>query len=225
VNTVLVFASSAQDAVPYAGSITRRGGKVRVLTPRHRVGATEALEGVSGLLLTGGADIHPKYYGQEIDPSAGVKTSLARDEAELPLLREALERDMPVLGICRGMQLLNVAFGGSVLQDITGHRLPDGERHALFVSPGSKLGAIVGAGTHHRTNSRHHQGVKEAQKAPGLLASAYMVGDGVIEGLESPAHSWVIGVQCHPEREDEVPRSFLNLFSNFLDWSGRLAGR
>ena len=206
------------------GAITRRGGEVRVLTPRDRGGLAEALEGVGGLLLTGGVDIHPKRYGQEIDPSAGVKTSPARDEAEFSLLREALDRDMPVLGICRGMQLLNVAFGGSLLQDITGHRLPDGERHPLFVSPGSKLGAIVGAGTHHRANSHHHQGLKEPQKASALLASAYMVGDGVIEGLESPAHSWVIGVQCHPEREDEVPRSFLNLFGNFLDWVGRFPG-
>jgi gamma-glutamyl-gamma-aminobutyrate hydrolase PuuD len=225
VNLVLVFASSAQEAAPYEGAITRRGGKVRVLTAKGGVGVTEALEGVSGLLLTGGADIHPKYYRQKIDPSAGVKTSPTRDAAELALLQEALARDMPVLGICRGMQLMNVAFGGSLLQDIPGHRLPDGERHSIFVSPGSKLGAIVGAGTHHRTNSYHHQGLKEPQKAPALLASSYMVGDGVVEGLESPAHSWVIGVQCHPEREDEVPRSFLNLFSNFLDWAGRYSGR
>ena len=222
---IVIASATTKAAALYVQAIESRGGTARVLTYRERMGAGEALKGAGGLLLTGGLDIHPRFYGQEPDPVANVRASVARDEVEFALLREALTRDMPVLGICRGMQLINVAFGGSLLQDIQGHRLWKADRHPLFVSPGSKLGAIVGAGARHRTNSRHHQGLKDPQKAPELLASAYMVSDGVIEGLESPAHSWVIGVQCHPERENEVPKSFLNLFDNLLDWAGRYGKR
>ena len=93
--------------------------------------------------------------------------------------------------------------------------------HQVYVSPGSKLAAVVGSGGFFRMNSRHHQGLRDAQRAPALLASAYAVEDGVIEALESPSHAWVIGVQCHPERESEVPRGFLRLFQGFLEWAER----
>ena len=218
---IIIASATQRAAAPYAQAVESRGGTAKVLTQRKAVKAREVLQNGSGLVLTGGLDIHPQFYGQEVDPAAGVRTALARDEMEFALVREALSRDMPVLGICRGMQLINVAFGGSLLQDIQGHRLSKADRHPVFVSPGSKLGAIVGAGAHHRTNSRHHQGLKDPQRASSLLASAYMVADGIIEGLESPAHSWVIGVQCHPERENEVPKSFRNLFDNLLDWAER----
>jgi putative glutamine amidotransferase len=201
--------------------IEQRGEHTRLLTHRFKGNVAGIIEGVNGIMFTGGEGIHPSFYGQEIDPSAVGTTKLARDEFELALLREALHRDLPVLGICRGMQLINVGFGGPLLQGIKGHDLIPTERHSIFISPGSKLGAIVGAGVHHRTNSYHHQGLKDPQKAADLLASAYSIEDGVIEGLESPLHSWVIGVQCHPERPEEVPRSFGNLFSNFVDWSQR----
>ena len=89
--------------------------------------------------------------------------------------------------------------------------------HSIFLSPGSKLAAILGMGGFFRVNSLHHQGLREAQKAPRLLASAYCVEDGIIEGLESPDHRWVVGVQCHPERHDEVPKAFVNLFTAFVE--------
>ena len=226
---IAVTASHAKEAAPYAASVERRGADTRLVTP-HTYGSTaEAMEGVGGLLLCGGADVHPKFYGQEIDPAANVETDDARDEIELALLRDALERDMPVLAICRGMQLLNVAFGGSLIQDLPGHgpgnidkdEVDQPTMHSAYVSPGSKLAAIIGLGAVYRVNSWHHQGLREANRSPRLLASAYHPEDGLIEGLESPAHSWVVGVQCHPEREGEVPSNFLRLFEGFIDWAQR----
>ena len=223
---IAVTATSAGEAQPYVDALTARGGETRVVTPKHFAGVEEALSGVSGMLLCGGYDIEPSRYGADLEPATG-KTYPERDDMELAMLRDALGRDMPVLGICRGMQLINVAFGGTLLQDIPGHTgdglgadAPSG-RHQVYVAPGSKLGAIIGAGAVYRTNSRHHQGLKEAQRAPALLASAYHPEDGVVEALESPAHRWLVGVQCHPEREGEVPKSFLKLFEWLVGWSAR----
>ena len=198
--------------------------EARTITPessgdRH----IDWLEGAGGLYLCGGIDIHPSVYGMEPEPGVDLEVCPELDSLELELLKAALERDMPVLGICRGMQLLNVAFGGFLLQNTPGHRASGDEeevpslKHTVYLSPGSKLAAILGTGGFFRVNSIHHQGLKEAQKAPGLLASAYSLEDGLIEGLESPEHSWVVGVQFHPERTDEVPKAFNNLFESFKD--------
>ena len=157
------------------------------------------------------------------DPTAGLTVCRPLDDLELRLLEYALSRDMPVLAICRGMQLLNVAFGGRLIQDLPHHRTEsiDGQRvsntHLIYLAPGSKAAAVIGAAGFFRVNSRHHQGLREAQRSPRLMATAYSVEDGIIEGLESPEHSWVIGVQCHPERQDEVPRLFANLFAGLSE--------
>jgi putative glutamine amidotransferase len=126
------------------------------------------------------------------------------------------------------MQLINVTMGGKLLQDFPGHRTErdsttDAEAvmHQIYVSPGSRLGAIIGAGAIYRTNSLHHQGIKEPQRALGLMASAYHIEDGIIEAVESMEHPWLIGVQCHPEREREVPKSFLRLFDWLVGWAER----
>ena len=179
------------------------------------------MAGVSGLLLTGGGDIDPALYGEE--PNGAMGISQDRDEMEMALFRYAVQEDMPTLGICRGMQLINVAMGGRLIQDLPGHTLPEFESavHQVYVSPGSRLGAIIGAGAVYRTNSRHHQGLKEAQRAPCLMASAYHPEDGIVEALESPEHPWLVGVQCHPEREDEVPKSFRKLFDWLAGWAER----
>ena len=89
------------------------------------------------------------------------------------------------------------------------------ETHLTFLSPGSKAAAVIGMAGFFRVNSRHHQGLREAQRSPRLMTTAYGVDDGLVEGLESPEHSWVIGLQCQPERQEEVPRLFANLFTSF----------
>ena len=126
------------------------------------------MDGVSGLLLTGGGDVSPALYGETPEPGGAQGIEPERDEMEMALFRHAIEGDMPTLGICRGMQLINVAMGGRLIQDLPGHTLPEFQSavHQVYVSPGSRFGAIIGAGAIYRTNSRHHQGLKEAQRAP-----------------------------------------------------------
>ena len=197
------------------------GVEVRLLLPGdagHRP-AEVLMEGVGGLLLAGGPDIDPTLYHAAPDPTASLSVCRPLDDLELGLLDYALNHDMPVLAISRGMQLLNVAFGGQLIQDLPNHRAEpaDGQGasniHLAYLAPGSKAAAVMGASGFFRVNSSHHQGLREAQRSPRLMTTAYSVEDGIIEGLESPEHSWVIGVQCHPERQDEVPRLFANLFA------------
>jgi gamma-glutamyl-gamma-aminobutyrate hydrolase PuuD len=199
------------------------GAEVRLLTPQDHRPAKELMRGIGGLLLPGGPDVDPVLYGAEPDQDAGLEVCRPLDDLDLRLLDYALAHDMPVLAICRGMQLLNVAFGGQLIQDLPGHRPePQDERrvpvkHLIYLAPGAKAAAIIGSAGFFRVNSWHHQGLREAQRSPRLMSTAYSVEDGLIEGLESPEQSWVIGLQCHPERQDEVPRTFANLFAAFLE--------
>ena len=183
----------------------------------------DLLAGIGGLLLGSSPDVDPASYGEPLELDADLKLCPELDHLELGLLRWALDKDMPVLAVGRGLQLLNVAFGGKLIQDVPGHHceLKDAKwvpaRHSIYLSPGSKVAAILGTGGFFQVNSLHRQGLREAQKAPELLASAYSLDDGIIEGLESPEHSWVIAVQFRPERQDEVPRAFRNLFTAFCE--------
>ena len=214
-----------RNALPYLQATQPLGLDVRLLMPEDSgsVPTETLMEGVGGLLLSGGPDVDPEFYGATPDPNAGLYMSKPLDDLEFRLLEHALQRDMPVLAICRGMQVLNVAFGGQLIQDLPGHRaVREGdcwvsESHQIYLAPGAKAAPIIGSAGFFRVNSRHHQGVREPQKSPRLMATAYSVEDGYIEGLESPEHSWVIGLQCHPERQDEVPASFANLFKAFKD--------
>jgi putative glutamine amidotransferase len=169
-----------------------------------RVG--EALEAAGGLVLTGGEDVHPASYGET--PHAKLEeTDQARDAVEIALYRAAHERRLPILAICRGIQLVNVAMGGTLYQDLpsehpspTNHVDPKG-RHALRVAAASHLHEAVGDPA--SVNSRHHQAVKRL--AHGLRAVAW-ADDGVIEGAEpeSPDAPWLLAVQWHPEDDVEA---------------------
>ncbi|MSQ15369.1 MAG: gamma-glutamyl-gamma-aminobutyrate hydrolase family protein, partial [Dehalococcoidia bacterium] len=137
-----------------------------------------------------------------------------------------LNKDIPILAICRGMQLLNVALGGKLLQDIPGHRSPEGgpEFHDIHIMAESRLARIIGMSGDIKVNSRHHQAVHPSNKAAELIAAAYRTEDGVIEALESNNHTWVIGVQSHPQRKNEMPEGFQNLFTSFVQ-AARRSGR
>lgn len=241
---VVITSADSRNTHYYIQALGPIGADARLLFPAD-AGARpteELMEGVGGLLLPGGPDVDPALYGATSDPDAGLAVNRSLDDLELRLLKYALDHDMPVLAICRGMQLLNVAFGGRLIQDLPGHRavppiVPpsqggiqgghgrgESKMHQIYLSPGSKSAAVIGTAGFFRVNSRHHQGLREAQRAPRLMTTAYGVEDGLIEGLESPEHSWAIGLQCHPERQDEVPRLFANLFAAFGERAGSFRG-
>jgi putative glutamine amidotransferase len=167
--------------------------------------AARALEGVSGLLLTGGEDLDPRHYDAEPHASV-VDINDARDACELALAREAEKRRIPTLAICRGIQVMNVALGGSLVQDIPSQQAghvdhdPDVDRtsrvHDVNVEPGSRLAQALGT-EHLVTNSFHHQALDRI--APKLCVTA-RAEDGVVEGIESRDDAWwMLGVQWHPE--------------------------
>jgi putative glutamine amidotransferase len=190
--------------VSYAAGISAAGGVPMLLPPGaadDRTVVDTVLDGVHGLLLTGGADIDPDAYGAERDPNTGPARS-DRDAWELALARAAEQRGMPVLGVCRGMQILAVAHGSPLVQhlpDLVGddsHCPTVGVhgRHDVKVAPDSRLAGIVGDRIEVATY--HHQSV--TVPPPPLVATAWS-DDGTIEALERPDGGWTVGVQWHPE--------------------------
>jgi putative glutamine amidotransferase len=187
------------------------------------VDATDAslLAGCDALLLTGGVDVDPSLYKQAPHPMTQASVP-GRDALELALLGEALARYLPVLAICRGLQLLNVCLGGSLLQHIEAPGHAAGERsesswHAVSVNRGSRLYDALQTDTA-MVNSRHHQAVTRERLAPGLTVTA-MSDDGIVEGVEGTSHSWLVGVQWHPERLEKEAPNFVSdskkLFETF----------
>jgi putative glutamine amidotransferase len=189
----------------YVRSVETAGGLPLVLAPGRPEDASLLLDRLDGLLLTGGADVGPHIYGAKQHPTV-VRVLPERDAFELALVHEALARDLPLLAICRGHQVLNVATGGTLVQDIpselesTVDHDPEGERwhraHGVRVLPGTRLRAILER-DEVAVNSFHHQAVKDVGQ--GLVVSARATGDGVIEALERPDSRFVLGVQWHPE--------------------------
>ncbi len=161
---------------------------------------------LDGILFTGGGDVHPDQYGSQMHPLVG-EVDRDRDRIEIFLLHECMRRQMPFLGICRGLQVINVALGGSLYEDVLEQK-PAGMRHSYFpefprdylahsveIEPGSRLFEILGESAP-KVNSLHHQGIKDL--APGLSASAFAP-DGLVEAFELPAYRFGLGVQWHPE--------------------------
>lgn len=160
---------------------------------------------LDAMIFSGGCDIDPVHYGQMREDGCG-RIDPRRDQIELALADLVLGRDIPVLGVCRGVQLLNVALGGTLRQDIAGHRVDENSNEAVWhgvrLAPGSRLAQIAGSETA-RVNSYHHQCVDRV--ADGLVAVAWAE-DGTIEAVEMPGKRFFVGVQWHPEkslREDE----------------------
>ena len=188
----------------YADAIAAAGG-IPVALPHHPRLAADMLAAIDALVVTGGAfDVDPALYGAA-DTHASVTLKPGRTQAEHALLAGALARDMPVLGICGGEQLLAVALGGTLIQHIPGvvpdalvHEQPNPRHeagHSVAITPGTLLHRIVGAASM-QVNTSHHQAVLSAGAAALVNATAP---DGVVEGIEDPARRFCLGVQWHPE--------------------------
>jgi putative glutamine amidotransferase len=206
----------------YVEGVAECGGMPVVLPPVAGTRNVEALVGsLDGLLLSGGSDLDPRYYGEEWIPEMG-ETIPERDEFEVPLVSAALRRGIPVFGICRGLQVLNVALGGTLYQDIAAQLGSDAlahrqtvvktePAHTIEVRGGSWVGEAMETEVA-RVNSYHHQSVKDL--ADGLVVSATSP-DGVIEAVESRDFNdqWLFGVQWHAEAMRRVGVEHRNLFA------------
>lgn len=177
------------------------------------------LDRLDGLILSGGGDVHPRYFGQEQDGAEDETIDVRRDELEIGLGQAALTRNLPVFGICRGCQVLNVAAGGAMIQHFDGHRTPaDGATrfHPVRVEQDSKLFAIV-ATEQFDVNTFHHQGLDRDSLAPHFRAAAIADPDAwLVEAYESTQHKWVVGVQWHPERIFELGDAHRRLWESFV---------
>jgi putative glutamine amidotransferase len=199
----------------YVRSVEKAGGLPLVLAPGRPSDAPELIARLAGLVMSGGSDVDPALYGEPRHPKV-TQVVRERDEFELAV---ALQQDLPLLAICRGHQVLNVATGGTLIQDIP-FQLPravdhDPERerwetaHEVLVLPGTKLRALLGR-DRVAVNSFHHQAVKDLGRS--LLVSARSAVDDVIEGIEATDRRFVLGVQWHPEGFWNQEESFHQLF-------------
>ena len=191
-----IIAEDDENATLLAKQVERSGGRPLPISPGAEP-APDVISAIDGLLVGHGG--------------------------EAPLVQAALDAGIPALCTGQGMHALNLAMGGSVAEELTGHDIDaQGDKvqssyHRIFIAPGSKLAATVGSGGFVRVNSRHRRGVTEAQRSPSLMASAYSLDDGVIEALEVPHQRWVVGVQFQPERRGELPPHFDRLFEALVD--------
>jgi putative glutamine amidotransferase len=197
-------APAALVPLSYVGAVEDAGGRPVILPPIDE-GVDEILDALHGIMFSGGADIDPKLYGADRHPeTSGVRPD--RDRSETELMKGALDRGIPMLAICRGMQLLNVVRGGDLeqhLPEVTGddaHKQAPGvfTRHEVDVHPDSRLAAVLG--NRSSVASHHHQA--PARLGRGLQAAA-RASDGTIEAVEDPAARMVIGVLWHPEESED----------------------
>ncbi|HXX77973.1 MAG TPA: gamma-glutamyl-gamma-aminobutyrate hydrolase family protein [Ktedonobacteraceae bacterium] len=203
------------------------GGGIPVLIPmlKDLTMLTALLSRLDGLLLPGGIDLHPSHYDEEVHPLTE-DADQELDEFEINLASLALQQDMPVLGICRGMQLLNIVLGGTLIQDIdlmypdnVIHSHRDWPRthfaHKISVEPGSRMEKILGT-SEVRVNSLHHQAIKELGKGVRITGRSP---DGIPELLEVSGYRFVMAVQGHPEEIYTIEPAFKRLFAAFVEAS------
>jgi len=224
----------------YLRAVLRAGGDPAPLDTATPAAERDlALASMDGLLLSGGPDLDPALYGEEAAGAAMIDPE--RDALDVAAWRAASNRRVPVLGICRGFQAINVFMGGRLAQHLDGHRprlgTADAVQHPLRVRPGSRLAELLrprDAGDHKNehpgghsagsfsvmVNSSHHQGVRPGTLAPALVASGWSP-DGneeLVEAFECADPDWfVIGVQCHPERTETTPPEFARLFRALVE--------
>ncbi len=223
--------------LPYAGAVIQAGGiPIGLPVIDDQGDLTTILDSIDGMLLTGGEDVDPSFYGEEPHPKLGT-ISRERDLAEMAFVKQAYARRLPTLAICRGIQVVNVALGGSLHQDLESqlpssveHRLPDdavdGPRaqHTIHIEKNSLLAELLGVESL-LVNSSHHQAVNRVSSELRVVATAP---DGVIEAVEGKGRQFFLGVQCHPEalvagatkRPDALPEHFarwLRVFKTFVD--------
>ena len=235
-SSILVSCKDKSGAEKYYGSALRGAGWTGELCLVAPGDQAPDLAGVAGLLLTGGRDIHPHRWDPQESVHPAAEVDADRDAVEMPLIRAAWERHLPILGICRGEQILNVALGGSLIQDVPDHfgcepqrhqhgqaGIPD-MRHRMQLAPGSRLRALLGEDVF-LVNSRHHQAVKRV--APALMAVGWHLDTvqattgPLIEAVEAiDPTRWVFGVQWHPENLVELKGpagdAARSLFSAFI---------
>lgn len=205
----------------YAQAVHASGGRAVLITPDDP--GADVLERLDGIIFTGGSDVDPARYGEQPHPATYVRPQ--RDEAETLLLRAALATDLPVLGVCRGMQLMAVQYGGRLhqhLPDVLGHdnhRPTSGPKfghHPVTLAPGSLCHKILGERL--TVNSYHHQGVAD----PGRLTPVgWCLEDELIEAVEDPARDFTLAVQWHPEDTDDS-RLFVALVEAAREYRSRL---
>ncbi len=217
----------------YTGAIRTAGGLPLILPigDDDPTLIAEYLEAVDGLLFTGGGDVAPAYYGEAPNEQCH-KPERERDRFEIHLARSALPRRTPILGICRGIQLVNVAGGGTLYQDLScrpgtlphhSARHEDRQKpiHAVRILEGTRMRAIMGV-PETQVTSTHHQFVRDP--APGFRVTAESLEDGIVEGLEHPDHPFLVAVQWHPERMYQDHAEHLALFRALVAAAERARG-
>ena len=184
----------------YRRLVQAAGGLAVLLPPDDPGHAATVLRRLDGLVVIGGPDVDPARYGAERDPRTGPPAP-ERDAWELALIRAALAAGMPLLGVCRGMQLLNVLLGGTLTQHLDGHSGPPGvfDRHPVTPVPGTRYAALVPERT--EVPVHHHQALDRL--GADLVVAAHAP-DGTVEAVELPGAPWVLGVQWHPEMDDDL---------------------
>lgn len=220
---VAITNNNVKQSMGYVNILESMGATPRVITPQDSEPLKNLMHDVSAILLGDGPSICASF--EHTNAQDDHVKSVDLDEFELNITRKALDLDLPILAIGRGLHILNICQGGKAPLPIEGHSEyhSDSDKklvHTIYLSPGAKASAVIGSAGFFRVNSNHTCGIREIQRSPKLMSTAYSVEDGIIEALESPEHSWVIGFQCNPELQDQVPRSFSNLFLALVERSG-----